>query len=433
MRYLLPSAGDGRQQKPRAATVTPVATTGLKVLILLFSAGIATSHSETNLFPYRLGSGEHTLKVIVRTGLAGWYHQGDRAKGLEYDLLNLFAREYNKQLDVKLVHNAAQAFADLEKYNASIAAGLLVIPESKRKIYHGSPAYLTLKQTIIHRYDTARLSSETDIRMSNIDLNDNPAQLETLAEIKRRNNDPGNWVVHEKTSTQELMELTDQEIVDYAVMDSREALLYRWYYPRLNQSFTISDKLPATWVLRGSNETLHDEIEQFFSRIEKSGVLSNLIDRYYGHVKHVDYPEKLAFMENFIHRLSKYRPIFKETGNFLDIDWKMLAAISYQESHWNPDAQSPSGVLGLMMITKEIARKFSVEDRQEPVQNVLAGTRCFPDLRKRLSDSIKEPERDRLAMVTCNVGCGYLQRALKLTGQKGLDPSLWVHVRDTFG
>lgn len=81
--------------------------------------------------------------------------------------------------------------------------------------------------------------------------------------------------------------------------------------------------------------------------------MARLEEKYLGHVGSFDYVDTKTFLSAIDSVLPNFRPLFEKHAN--EIDWKLLAAIAYQESHWNPQATSPTGVRGLMMLTRATA------------------------------------------------------------------------------
>lgn len=111
------------------------------------------------------------------------------------------------------------------------------------------------------------------------------------------------------------------------------------------------------------------------------------------------------------------------------MDWRLLAAMAYQESHWNPNARSHTGVRGMMMLTGATASELGVEDRTDPLQSLRGGARFFKNLLRRLPSDIEEPDRTFLALAAYNIGMGHLEDARILTERAGGDPHLWPDVR----
>src|SRR5690606_10002126 len=126
--------------------------------------------------------------------------------------------------------------------------------------------------------------------------------------------------------------------------------------------------------------------------------LERILERYYHPVRHFDYLNSRAFVRHFDTRLPRYIEYFREAEDQTGVDWRLLAAMAYQESHWNPDAVSPTGVRGMMMLTEHTARMVEVGDRSEARASVLGGARYFKALLAKFPARIPEPDRTWLAV-----------------------------------
>jgi membrane-bound lytic murein transglycosylase F len=140
--------------------------------------------------------------------------------------------------------------------------------------------------------------------------------------------------------------------------------------------------------------------------------------------------ESLRFQEHIAERLGAFRAWFEEAGQKTGIDWRLLAAIGYQESKWDPKAQSGDGALGVMMLTADTAQAMGCTDRTNPRQSILAGAKYFAEVLGKIPARIPEPDRTWLAVASYNVGYGHLEDARVLAQSRGKDPDSWRDVRD---
>ena len=143
---------------------------------------------------------------------------------------------------------------------------------------------------------------------------------------------------------------------------------------------------------------------KFFKKIKKNGTLGQLIDRYYGHIGKFDYVGTRSYQAHIEQRLPAYRELFKRAAKEVGIDWRLLAAVGYQESHWDPDAVSPAGARGLMMLTGVAATDLDIDNRTNPEQSILGGARYLQRMLKSIPDRIPAPDRTWLALAAYNVG-----------------------------
>ena len=184
------------------------------------------------------------------------------------------------------------------------------------------------------------------------------------------------------------------------------------------------------WALQKSyDNSLHLATVKFFDKIKNNGKLNQIIERTYGHVSDFDYVGTLLFKRHIAKRLPKYLELFKKHAEINNLDWRLLAAMSYQESHWIPNAKSPTGVRGLMMLTQATAEQMGVKDRLSAEGSIRGGAKYYAQMHKRINDNVTSPDREWMALAAYNVGLYHLRDALKITKQKNKDPNHWSDVK----
>ena len=128
-------------------------------------------------------------------------------------------------------------------------------------------------------------------------------------------------------------------------------------------------------------------------------------------------------------RLPRLEALFKKYAAKHDIPWTLLAAQSYQESHWNRRAKSPTGVRGIMMLTLTTAKEMGVESRLDVEQSIMGGAKYLSRLEKRIPDSVEGEDRWWYALAAYNVGMGHLHDARALARDLDLDPDSWLELK----
>ena len=218
--------------------------------------------------------------------------------------------------------------------------------------------------------------------------------------------------------------------LECTVANEEQLALARNFYPNLDAAFDIAEPSKLAWAFApDGDEALFAEAQKFFTLIKHDGTLRRLLDRYYGHNERLEPMDAVAFVTSTRTVLPHFRHLFEEAGRLTGIDWQLLAALGYHESHWNPLATSPTNVRGMMMLTEDTADRMNVTDRLDPRQSILAGARYLQLLREQLPPRIAEEERTWLALAAYNQGMGHLEDARVLTARAGLNPDAWVDVR----
>ena len=222
----------------------------------------------------------------------------------------------------------------------------------------------------------------------------------------------------------------NDHILDYTVVDSNQFQLIRGQFPNLNVAFDISKPEKIAWAFPlGEDHSLYNEAVKFLAELKSTGVLEQLQDKHFGYSKQLDYVGICTFWHHADTRLPKLIKSFHLAAKKYNLDWKLLAAVAYQESHWNKHAVSPTGVRGIMMLTKATAKQMNVTNRLDPEQSIEGGAHYLSTRIKKIPKRIEEPDRTWMALAAYNIGFGHLEDARILTQQQGGDPDKWIDVK----
>jgi len=384
---------------------------------------LSTCSSPPSVLERILRSGE--LKVVTRNTPAAFYYGADEPRGVEYEL----ARRYAEKLGVSLrIYIDDQVFPDLVSGKAEIGAASLTISEARRDSVSFGPGYQAIEPLIIYRRGTPRPRKLADLVGGRLDVVASSSHA-TLLEKLRAQEPLLTWVEHTERSSDELIRRVADGEIDYTVADSNLFELLRHFYPDLRVAFPLGPTDQIAWVLPKGDEELRESIASYFAELEATGELRKILDRYYFASNEFDYVGSRAFMRHVTTRLPGYRPFFLEGERSTGIDWRLLAAIAYQESHWDPGAISPTGVRGMMMLTEHTANMMEVTDRHDARSSILGGAHYYVRVRSKVPERISEPDRSWLTVAAYNLGFGHLEDARIITQMQGADPDRWEEVR----
>ena len=359
-------------------------------------------------------------------GPTTYYLEAEGPTGFEYEL----AKKYADFLGVKLVVVPAYHLEDLFPKLASgdvdfLAAGLTAT--SKRILeYSVAPSYDRISQKLVFKQGNFRPRWLSDIT-GKLMVTARTSHAENLAKLKLTNSHL-KWVESSELDSEELLlKVLDGEI-DYTVIDSNALAISRRYYPEISIGFTIKKPEPMAWLLNKQADTsVLASLVEFFGQVHHDGTLLALDDKYYGHIEKFNYVDTRAFIQAIETILPKFQPIFEKNGE--QVDWRLLAAISYQESHWKPDARSPTGVRGMMMLTLPTAKQMGITSRLDVEQSIRGGAKYIKRMIDRIPERIPHPDRLWFALASYNVGFGHLNDARIITESQGGDPDRWVEVK----
>ena len=372
------------------------------------------------------------MTVAVRANPAGYYWLDRRAAGLDRDLLEAFAADYGSALKIIPAVTVAEALALLESGQVQIAAGALSLSETLKQRFAWSPPYYQVSQQFIYRHPDARPAALDAVAMEDVDVSPHPSHLETLASAKQARRAAGDWYVHENTDSHKLIELLNLGLIRYTIVDSNELAASQLFYPYVKAAFDVSQSLPVAWLLRkDAPGALVEAVTDFFEALKDSEKLERLLDKHYLHIEQLSYAEKLTFLELADRRLPEYGDVFRDIAELYGLNWKLLAAVAYQESHWDPDAVSPTGVKGMMMLTRDTAEQYGITDRADAYASILGGARHLLAMKEKIPADVPEPERTWLALVAYNSGYGHVADALALAARQDRDSASWPEIKKT--
>jgi membrane-bound lytic murein transglycosylase F len=215
----------------------------------------------------------------------------------------------------------------------------------------------------------------------------------------------------------------------YGILYRHTLAFLRNVFLELDAAFPIGPTQELRWRSPKSNLALSDNVERYFALIRKDGTLARLLDRYYGHTQRVDAPAAEAFQDKVKRLLPTFREMFQSAQQSTGIEWRLLAAIAYQESHWDPLATSPTNVRGMMMLTEDTSAQLKVTDRLDPAQSIAAGALHVAQLKQLVPERIREPDRTWLALAAFNLGYAHVEDARVLAQQQKLNPDAWTDLK----
>lgn len=403
--------------------------TSLLVISAVAVIGLLNACSpQRNILEQVLESGK--LHILTRNAPTTYYAGPYGPAGLEYDLLKAFADSLGVELVIKTSDNLKELLSKVSSGEAHIAAAGLTVTEERKKQVRFTPAYQEITQQLVYHSDNSKPNSLTDLNKGHIEVIANSSHVEALKRLQQTQPDL-QWTENDSLGSTELLKLVAEQILDYTIADSNEVKLNRRYYPDLQVAFDISEPQPLAWAMQpGEDDSLYLKAVNFFQSIKKSGELAHFIKRNYGHMRRYDYAGTPTYLKHTLFRLPRYQALFEKAANTYQLDWRFLAAMAYQESHWNPRAVSPTGVRGMMMLTNNTAKQLGVNKRTDPKQSINGGALYFTQLLDRLKD-IPEPDRNWFALAAYNVGLGHVRDAQRIAKKKGLNPDKWTNIKET--
>jgi membrane-bound lytic murein transglycosylase F len=398
------------------------------LLPLAVALNLAACQPEEKPVPPTTSSGE--LVVLIRNSSTSFLddESSDHA-GFEHDLVELFAKDVGLRVKFIAGRQFNQILPDLVKHKAHLAAaGLSITPQREQTVRFGPP-YQNVQQRVMYNVRDSKPKSVADLVGRRIEVVAGSTYAEQLKEARQKF--PAlTWREATTVDSDVLLEKLAMGAIDITVVDSNVYDIAQNFYVNIKPAFDLGKPEQVAWAFPKDGEPyLFDKAQEFFKRIRKDGTLARLIERYYGHVDRLEAADVVGIMTKRRTVLPKYRPLFQQAQELTGIDWRLLAAVGYQESHWDPLATSPTNVRGLMMLTEDTADLMGVSDRLDPTQNIPAASRYFLSMKDTLPERISEPDRTWLALASYNAGYGHVEDARVLAQRQKLNPDSWADLK----
>lgn len=399
----------------------------ISLLLMLISLLIACDEAQPHLEEIR-ERGE--LRVLTRYGPTTYYVKGNELAGFEYELTQRFAEYLNVKLKIIVPDNLGDMFNLIEHGKADMAAAGLSITPKRRDRFHFGPVYQEVTQQLVYRNGNRIPENITELYNGQLEVMANSSHIELLNSYKEDIPEL-TWTENKELDSSGLLELVELEMIDYTIADSNDLVANQTLFPELRVAFDLSEPESLAWAMSLSEDgSLSAAMVSFFDQMEESGDIDRLIEKYYGHIRRFDYIDTKTYYRRIQTRLPEYEQLFKKAAEKFGFDWRLLAAISYQESHWDPQAVSSTGVRGLMMLTQVTAEEMNIDNREDPAQSIDAGAGYLASMLARLPERINEPDKTWIALAAYNVGLGHLEDARILTESDNKNPDIWPDIKE---
>jgi len=397
------------------------------LLILLFLVPVAACQDSRGTLERIKESGE--LRILTRNNANCYYIYRGQPMGFEYELAKAFSDSLGVELSVETA-DWLDLFEDLNSGKGDlVAAGMTVTPERNEQVTF-SNGYMEVQQQVVINRDNRDIRKLEDLRNATIHVREGTTYQQRLEELNAKRDMGIDIVLRKDIPTEELIREVAHEEIAITIADSNIAMLNRRYYPEVRVAFPIEEPQQLGWAVRKGSGDLLQKVNAFLAEAKAKGTYDDIYERYYGNVHIFDYVDLKKFHKRIQTRLPKYESIIKKQAEKFGFDWKLIAAVIYQESHLNPWARSFTGVKGLMQVTLTTAREMGIENRLDPKQSVAAGVGYLHKIYKRW-ESIEGFDRMLFALASYNIGYGHVRDAQKLAEEKGLDPREWSSLEKT--
>lgn len=354
---------------------------------------------------------------------------GGEAVGLEYDLVKALADRLGVRVQLDVAATPGEALAMVRSGRDHMAAAsVLVTPERQRQLRFSKPLLQVVPQ-LVYRNGSDAPKNLGELQ-GTLRIPRQSALQEYLQQLKTQQYPQLRWETSDEDSGEELLFQVAEGKLDYTIVNSDLLAINLRYYPKLRAGIDIAAPQDIAWAFPDSgDDSLLREADRMLEELG-GAELARIKDRYLGHIEQVDTYGAQTLATHAETRLPQYRSGFEKAAAKYGLDWRLLAAIAYQESHWDTSAVSPTGVRGIMQLTNSTAELMKLENREDPQQSIMGGARFFRLMLNQLPPGVTEPDRSWMALAAYNMGIGHLLDARDLARKRGGDANRWLDVRN---
>jgi membrane-bound lytic murein transglycosylase F len=379
------------------------------------------------------------LNALVDNNSTSYFIYKGVPMGYEFELLELFTKELGVGLKIKVTSGIERAIEQLNSGEGDILAfPMTVSKERKKYITFTKAQYNTYEVLVQRKPHNWRNLTERQVNDSLIrDLHDllgkeihvlggttHAMRLENLSEEIGTD-----FVIREdsvNTETESLIRRVATGEIDYTVANHMVAQVNAAYYDNIDVATVLSLPRQVSWGVRKNSTQLEAALNDWLTRIKKEATFMIIYNRYYKSPRTSLMRLQSDYSSLGGRQLSQYDDLIKEGAKTLGWDWRLLASMVYQESHFMPSEESWAGARGLMQLMPGTAKEFGASDLNDPRQSMKAGVAYLQFLNKYWSAKVPDPqERLKFILSSYNAGLSHIVDAYKLAEKYGKDPSRW--------
>jgi membrane-bound lytic murein transglycosylase F len=379
------------------------------------------------------------LIAIVDNSSTSYFIYKGQPMGYEYELLNRLAEKLEVDLEIMITSDISEAFAKLNNGEGDIIAHNLTVTRERQESIDFTLHHNEVRQVLvqrkpqnwrkmkIHQIEKKLIRNPLDLANKKVYVRKASAYYTRLQHLSEEIGSEIDIIEDlGEVETEEMIRKVANGEIEYTVADEDVALLNAAYYANLDVKTALSFPQKIAWGVRKSSPGLLKAVNSWITEMRKETDYYVIYNKYFKNRSGMRMFANSSYSSINGNQVSPYDAYIKEAAANIGWDWRLLAAVVYQESKFNPEAESWMGASGLMQLMPETAEIFGAEDPLDPRQNILAGANYLKWLDGFWADEIPDPqERVKFILASYNVGQGHVIDARRLATKFGKDSGLW--------
>lgn len=377
------------------------------------------------------------LIVLAENSSTSYFIYREKEMGFEFELLEEFARELGVELEIKIVADLDDIVGMLQRGEGDIVACNYTVTKDRTKVIDFSIPYMQSPQILVQKkpdgfekmkpeeLDKLMIRDASQLAGKTVNVWRNSSYYQRLVHLQDEIGDtiyvdPVNGLV----GSEELIELVSEGLIDYTIVEQNSAKISQRFYDNLDVSTTLSANQNIAFGVRKSSSLLKAKINNWLTKFLKSSTFSYIYKKYFD-VGTISMNSQDTFVIPKGGKISPYDEIFKQAGAKYGTNWLLLAAVAYQESKFNPTAESFGGAYGMMQFMPNTGPHYGVYPDSPPDVQIMGGMKKLTADIRYWKDIPNPEQREKFALASYNAGGGHVQDAQRLAKKHGLDPNMW--------
>ena len=377
------------------------------------------------------------LTVLAENSSTSYFIYKGKKMGFEYELLQLFAEEIGVELEINVVKNLDSLIAMLDRGEGDLIACNYTVTRERSKSINFSESFIQSQQVLIQRkpdgwekmdeeeWMSKMLTNPTQLANKNVQVWKNSSYYERLLHLQEEIGD----TIHIEglqgnIGGEELIEMVADGIIDYTITEDNVAKVNEQFFDNIYTGLELSVKQKMAFGLRKSSHLLKARLDEWLIKFKGKSTYKYICRKYFElpHLAKNDFKNYTQLNGTVI---SQFDAIFKRAGEMSGWDWRLIAAVAYQESKFNPDIQGFGGAYGMMQFMPNTGPHYGVYPDSPPEVQIMGGTRKLMADEKYWTQITDELQRKKFALASYNSGRGHINDAQRLAKKHGLNPLVW--------
>jgi membrane-bound lytic murein transglycosylase F len=362
------------------------------------------------------------LTVLFENSSLSYFEYRGKKMGFEYEIVDSFSKHIGLPLEIKVISDSKEFSSYLNDGEGDIISANLAVSLSQKDIISYSVPYYFTHQVLIQRESKDPIRDPLDLSNKTVYVRENSAfsrRLHCLQEeigehirVKSIKNDP---------ITEDLIEMVANNQIDYTIAHENLARISKELHSNLNIKTPLSFKQKIAFGLRNSSPQLKKKLDDFLIKYCSSTHFIDLKKRYFDYLTEI--PNEVILIKRG--QLSPFDAIFKKEAAKYGWDWRFIAAVTFKESRFNPNARGFGGAYGLMQFMPNTGPKYGVVPGSSPEIQIAGGMKLINKIFNSWSTIPDKEQRMKFTLASYNAGKGHIDDAQRLASEYGLNPKIW--------